>query len=180
MQKLLNKNIIKYIDNLGANNMKILKWIFSVDNFKAILRQKKMSQKELAQRLGVHQMTISAWCSGKCQPTDKTFEELIKILEVPEEKLKTILPTSDKQLALIADTRKKEQMLEEAENENNLRELIKLALKLLALINDYQMLRRQSPNIQEDSTTNRILTNAKIKLLEHIKELEEQELRNNS
>ena len=153
--------------------MKILKWIFSVDNFKAILRQKKMSQKELAQRLGVHQMTISAWCSGKCQPTEKVFEELIKILEVPEEKLKTVLPTVNQQLALVEDTEKKE----EDNYENDLREMIRVALQLLALINDYQMLRRKSPNIQEDSTTNHILTNAKIRLLEHIKELEEQSLK---
>ncbi len=57
-------------------------------NLKTLRLNKKLSQTELANLLGVDQRTISVWERGICEPS---FEMLEKLCEVFDETLENLL-----------------------------------------------------------------------------------------
>ena len=57
-------------------------------NLKTLRLNKKLSQTELANLLGVDQRTISVWERGICEPS---FEMLQKLCEVFDETLENLL-----------------------------------------------------------------------------------------
>jgi transcriptional regulator with XRE-family HTH domain len=54
---------------------------------KDVLKSKGIKQKWLAGKLGVSEVTVSNWCSGKSLPKKKHLEKLSEILELPVKKL---------------------------------------------------------------------------------------------
>jgi transcriptional regulator with XRE-family HTH domain len=55
---------------------------------KELLKAKGIKQKWLASRLGVSEVTVSNWCSGKSMPNKSHLQKLSELLEVP---VKTIV-----------------------------------------------------------------------------------------
>ncbi len=49
----------------------------------SIMKMKKITQKELAKKLGIAQSTISTWKSGEKQPSSILLKDIAKILDVP-------------------------------------------------------------------------------------------------
>lgn len=47
-----------------------------------IIKQKKMLQKDLAERLGVSKVTVSYWCNNQALPSLETLGKIAKILKV--------------------------------------------------------------------------------------------------
>jgi len=50
---------------------------------KELLQAKGLKQKWLADKIGVSEVTVSSWCSGKSIPQKERLKELSKILKVP-------------------------------------------------------------------------------------------------
>ena len=50
---------------------------------KELLQSKGIKQKWLADRLGVSEVTMSNWCSGKSIPNRKYLEKIREILDIP-------------------------------------------------------------------------------------------------
>ena len=50
---------------------------------KELLKAKGLKQKWLADKIGVSEVTVSNWCSGKSIPQKARLKELSKILKVP-------------------------------------------------------------------------------------------------
>lgn len=48
-----------------------------------ILKDKGLSQVELAQRLGVSKMTVNAWATGRSYPTIETLDRIARMLDTP-------------------------------------------------------------------------------------------------
>ena len=51
--------------------------------FKEMMINKKITQNELADRLGVHQTLISQWCCGKGMPSIMQVGTVAEVLGVP-------------------------------------------------------------------------------------------------
>lgn len=49
------------------------------------LRKKGFSQKDLAEKLGVHQSSITKWVSGRAYPAAQKLLDIIKILDLVED-----------------------------------------------------------------------------------------------
>lgn len=49
---------------------------------KELIRARGVKQKWLATKLGVSEVTVSNWCSGKTVPNQNHFEKLSAILDV--------------------------------------------------------------------------------------------------
>ena len=49
-----------------------------------------INQKWLANKLGVSEVSVSNWCSGKTRPTDEHLDKLSIILGVDVQKIKSI------------------------------------------------------------------------------------------
>ncbi len=49
---------------------------------KEIIKQKKIHQKDLAQRVGVSTVTMSYWCSNHAMPSIETLGSIAKELKV--------------------------------------------------------------------------------------------------
>lgn len=47
-----------------------------------VLKEKKVLQKELAERLGVSKVTVSYWCNNQTTPSLDTLGQIAKILKV--------------------------------------------------------------------------------------------------
>ena len=47
-----------------------------------VLKEKKVLQKELAERLGVSKVTVSYWCNNQTAPSLETLGQIAKILKV--------------------------------------------------------------------------------------------------
>ena len=47
-------------------------------------REAGMTQKQLAQRIGVAQSNVSAWENGQSRPTPESMEALREVLQIPE------------------------------------------------------------------------------------------------
>ena len=58
------------------------------ENLKLLRKSKNISQKQLAEKLGVDQRTVSAWETGICEPS---FTMLAKICEIFNETFDGIL-----------------------------------------------------------------------------------------
>ena len=57
------------------------------NNISALLKQKKMTQHELAARIGSHQDTLSRWMTGQRQPSSYALYRISKVLGVTMEDL---------------------------------------------------------------------------------------------
>ncbi|MBC6992232.1 helix-turn-helix domain-containing protein [Hymenobacter sp. BT491] len=53
-----------------------------------IIKARGIKQKWLASKLGVSEVTVSNWCSGKTAPTSEHLEKLCAILQVEMHLLK--------------------------------------------------------------------------------------------
>lgn len=52
------------------------------NRIKAVLAEKKKTNKELALNLGVEPQTVSRWCTNQSQPSIETLYEISKALRV--------------------------------------------------------------------------------------------------
>lgn len=52
---------------------------------KLLLESRGIKQKWLAEKIGVSEVTVSSWSSGKSSPSIKNQKKLSKILDVPIE-----------------------------------------------------------------------------------------------
>jgi len=50
---------------------------------KELLISKGLKQKWLANKMGVSEVTVSSWCSGKSEPNKERIQKLSELLEVP-------------------------------------------------------------------------------------------------
>ena len=50
---------------------------------KELLQSKGLKQKWLASKMGVSEVTVSNWCSGKSVPTKSHVQKLSVLLDVP-------------------------------------------------------------------------------------------------
>jgi transcriptional regulator with XRE-family HTH domain len=57
---------------------------------KDLIKSRGIKQKWLASKLGVSEVTVSNWCSGKTLPTNDNFSRLSSILEVEINVLKNL------------------------------------------------------------------------------------------
>ena len=53
-----------------------------INTIKAVLAEKQLTSKWLAERLDKSENTISKWCSNKVQPSLENLVEIAKILDV--------------------------------------------------------------------------------------------------
>lgn len=56
-------------------------------NIKKYRKKKKMSQEELAQKIGYERSTIAKWENGSLKPYAETLREISKVLDVSIENL---------------------------------------------------------------------------------------------
>ncbi|ERJ83123.1 helix-turn-helix transcriptional regulator [Porphyromonas gingivalis] len=64
-----------------------------INRIKAVLAEKQLMSKWLAERLGKSENTISKWCSNKVQPSLENLVEIAKILDIDVREL--IVPTKE-------------------------------------------------------------------------------------
>ena len=53
-----------------------------INRIKAVLAEKKRTNKWLAEQLGCAPTTVSKWCTNACQPPMETYIKIAKLLEV--------------------------------------------------------------------------------------------------
>lgn len=53
-----------------------------LNQLKIVLAKKKRTNKWLAEQLGVHQTTVSKWCTNTTQPDLQTLKRITELLEV--------------------------------------------------------------------------------------------------
>ena len=66
----------------------------AMNRIKAVLAEKQLTSKWLAQELGKAENTVSRWCSTKVQPSLENLVEIAKVLDIEVRIL--ITPTKDK------------------------------------------------------------------------------------
>lgn len=66
----------------------------TMNRIKAVLAEKQLTSKWLAQELGRAENTVSRWCSNKVQPSLENLVEIAKVLDIEVRIL--ITPTKDK------------------------------------------------------------------------------------
>ena len=66
----------------------------AMNRIKAVLAEKQLTSKWLAQELGKAENTVSRWCSNKVQPSLENLVEIAKVLYIDVRIL--ITPTKDK------------------------------------------------------------------------------------
>ncbi|ATV52383.1 MAG: helix-turn-helix transcriptional regulator [Hoylesella marshii] len=66
----------------------------AMNRIKAVLAEKQLTSKWLAQELGKAENTVSRWCSNKVQPSLENLVEIAKVLDIEVRIL--ITPTKDK------------------------------------------------------------------------------------
>lgn len=57
---------------------------------KELLISKGLKQKWLANKMGVSEVTVSSWCSGKSEPKKEHIQKLSELLEVPTKTITNI------------------------------------------------------------------------------------------
>lgn len=67
-----------------------------MNRIKAVLAEKQLTSKWLAQELGKAENTVSRWCSNKVQPSLENLVEIAKVLDIEVRML--ITPTKDKSI----------------------------------------------------------------------------------
>ncbi|MDO4707895.1 MAG: helix-turn-helix transcriptional regulator [Porphyromonadaceae bacterium] len=68
----------------------------AMNRIKAVLPEKQLTSKWLAQELGKAENTVSRWCSNKVQPSLENLVEIAKVLDIEVRML--ITPTKDKSI----------------------------------------------------------------------------------
>lgn len=68
----------------------------AMNRIKAVLAEKQLTSKWLAQELGKAENTVSRWCSNKVQPSLENLVEIAKVLDIEVRML--ITPTKDKSM----------------------------------------------------------------------------------
>ena len=53
-----------------------------INRIKAVLAEKQLTSKRLAERLEKSENTVSKWCSNKVQPSLENLIEIAKILDI--------------------------------------------------------------------------------------------------
>ena len=53
-----------------------------INRIKAVLAEKKRTNKWLAEQLGCAPTTVSKWCTNDCQPTMETYIKIARLLDV--------------------------------------------------------------------------------------------------
>ena len=64
----------------------------NLNRIKAVLAEKHVTSKWLAEQLGKSTCTVSKWCSQKTQPDLQTINQISKLLDVKEANLLLIEP----------------------------------------------------------------------------------------
>lgn len=64
-----------------------------INRIKAVLAEKQLTSKWLAERLEKSENTVSKWCSNKVQPSLDNLVEIAKILDLDVREL--IVPTKE-------------------------------------------------------------------------------------
>lgn len=59
----------------------------NLNRIKAVLAEKHVTSKWLAERLGKSTCTVSKWCSQKTQPDLQTINQISKLLDVKRSEL---------------------------------------------------------------------------------------------
>lgn len=54
----------------------------AMNRIKAVLAEKQLTSKWLAQELGRAENTVSRWCSNKVQPSLENLVEIAKVLDI--------------------------------------------------------------------------------------------------
>ncbi|MDO4707188.1 MAG: helix-turn-helix transcriptional regulator [Porphyromonadaceae bacterium] len=67
-----------------------------MNRIKAVLAEKQLTSKWLAQELGKAENTVSRWCSNRVQPSLENLVEIAKVLDIEVRML--ITPTKDKSI----------------------------------------------------------------------------------
>lgn len=67
-----------------------------MNRIKAILAEKQLTSKWLAQKLGKSENTVSRWCSNRVQPSLENLVEIANVLDIEVRVLLT--PTKDKSI----------------------------------------------------------------------------------
>lgn len=65
----------------------------TINRIKAVLAEKQLTSKWLAEQLGKSENTISKWCSNKVQLSLENLVEIAKILDIDVREL--IVPTKE-------------------------------------------------------------------------------------
>lgn len=68
----------------------------AMNRIKAVLAEKQLTSKWLAQELGKAENTVSRWCSNKVQPSLENLVEIAEVLDIEVRML--ITPTKDKSI----------------------------------------------------------------------------------
>ncbi|KGN91452.1 helix-turn-helix transcriptional regulator [Porphyromonas gulae] len=68
----------------------------AMNRIKAVLAEKQLTSKWLAQELGKAENTVSRWCSNKVQPSLENLVEIAKVLDIEVRIL--ITPTKEKSI----------------------------------------------------------------------------------
>ena len=68
----------------------------TVNGFKDLLKEKKITQSNLARALGVDQTLISQWCHGKCKPNVNQVDDIITYTGIPAETIIACFRQSEK------------------------------------------------------------------------------------
>ena len=67
-----------------------------MNRMKAVLAEKQLTSKWLAQKLGKSENTVSRWCSNRVQPSLENLVEIANVLDIEVRMLLT--PTKDKSI----------------------------------------------------------------------------------
>ena len=67
-----------------------------MNRIKAVLAEKQLTSKWLAQKLGKSENTVSRWCSNRVQPSLENLVEIANVLDIEVRVLLT--PTQDKSI----------------------------------------------------------------------------------
>ena len=72
---------IKMSNFVAINNRKSV-MDKDINRIKAVLAEKKRTNKWLAEQLGCAPTTVSKWCTNDCQPTMETYLRIAELLDV--------------------------------------------------------------------------------------------------
>lgn len=67
-----------------------------MNRIKAVLAEKQLTSRWLAQKLGKSENTVSRWCSNRVQPSLENLVEIANVLDIEVRMLLT--PTKDKSI----------------------------------------------------------------------------------
>ena len=68
----------------------------TINKIKAVLAEKQLTSKWLAQKLGKSENTVSRWCSNRVQPSLENLVEIANVLDIEVRML--LSPTKDKSI----------------------------------------------------------------------------------